>query len=84
MLENRSFDHLFGFFPPPAGETIETCWRCIPRSSTCWNPRCPNPPITQRFEASWPAPFAVNDKEGPVAKLEAAELKEGNAWLGMI
>jgi phospholipase C len=23
MLENRSFDHLFGFFPPPAGETIE-------------------------------------------------------------
>jgi Phosphoesterase family len=23
MLENRSFDHLFGFFPAPAGETIE-------------------------------------------------------------
>ena len=23
MLENRSFDRLFGFFPPPAGETIE-------------------------------------------------------------
>ena len=23
ILENRSFDHLFGFFPAPAGETIE-------------------------------------------------------------
>ena len=23
MLENRSFDHLFGFFPPAAGQTIE-------------------------------------------------------------
>ena len=23
LLENRSFDHLFGFFPHPAGEKIE-------------------------------------------------------------
>jgi Phosphoesterase family len=23
MLENRSFDHLLGFFAPPAGETVE-------------------------------------------------------------
>jgi phospholipase C len=29
MLENRSFDHMFGFLPPPDGEKIENTFEVV-------------------------------------------------------
>ena len=52
LLENRSFDHLFGFFRPPAEEKIE-------------NLLALDSSPTNLLDPSQPAPFAVDDKDGP-------------------
>ena len=63
MLENRSFDHVFGFFEPGPGESITNL-----RSSSLTNrfdPAKPVSPSNPAVAATSPAPFAVHDKEGP-------------------
>ena len=64
MLENRSFDHLFGFFQAPAGETIENVLAHSPAFNLL-DPSRPESADNPAFKASQPAPFAVDDKEGP-------------------
>jgi phospholipase C len=66
MLENRSFDHLFGFFTPAgAGQTIENL---LGPNGTLANRLNPDQPVSAsnpQFTVGQPAPFAVHDKEGP-------------------
>jgi phospholipase C len=65
LLENRSFDHLFGFFPPPAGETIENLLGLDSPPTNLLDPSKPPSADNPTFEASQPAFFAVDDKDGP-------------------
>jgi phospholipase C len=62
MLENRSFDHLFGFFKPAAGQQLE---RLTGQEFNLFDPSKPSSTSNRRFRVNEPAPFAVRDKEGP-------------------
>jgi len=63
MLENRSFDHLFGFATAPAGQTIENL--VGKNLSNLLNPAKPESATNPKILAKKTAPFAVHDKEGP-------------------
>lgn len=65
MLENRSFDHVFGFFKPAAGQTIENLHGPNAALSNRLDPSKPASTSNPSFAVSHPAPFAVHDKEGP-------------------
>ena len=65
MQENRSFDHLFGFFPPPAGQQIENILALESPPVNLLDPTRPESASNPAFEVSQPAPFAVDDKDGP-------------------
>src|SRR5215470_865933 len=71
MLENRSFDHLFGFFQPTAGQTIENLRGPNAASSNLLDPAQPTSAKNPKFTVSQPAPFAVHDKEGPPHSFQA-------------
>jgi phospholipase C len=64
-LENRSFDHFFGFFPPAGGQTIENLLGANSHLFNLLDPAKPESGDNPRFTVSQPAPFAVHDKEGP-------------------
>jgi len=65
MLENRSFDHLFGFFAPAPGQTVENLRGAHPALSNLLDPSQPKSATNPDFPARTGAPFAVHDKEGP-------------------
>jgi phospholipase C len=65
MLENRSFDHLFGFSVAAAGQSIENLLGSHGPFSNRLDPSKPASPTNPEFIASSPAPFAVHDKDGP-------------------
>ncbi len=65
MLENRSFDHYFGFFEPSAGQKIENLLGPNAGLSNRPDPSKPESPDNPRFPVSKNAPFAVHDKDGP-------------------
>jgi phospholipase C len=65
LLENRSFDHLFGFATPPAGEKLENLLALDSLPSNLLNPAKAESAANPSFPVSQPAPFAVHDKEGP-------------------
>ena len=63
MLENRSFDHIFGFASAPAGQTIENL--VGKNLSNLVDPSKPKSATNPEIPAKKNAPFAVHDKEGP-------------------
>lgn len=63
MLENRSFDHIFGFAEAPAGQTMEGL--VGKNASNLLDPSKPESATNPKFAAKKTAPFAVHDKEGP-------------------
>ena len=65
MLENRSFDHLFGFFPPPAGQQVENILALGSPPFNLLDPSKSESATNPRFVVSRPAQFAVDDKDGP-------------------
>jgi endonuclease G, mitochondrial len=65
MLENRSFDHLFGFANPSAGQTLDNLLPLSPLPSNLLDPHKPPSASNPSFHVSQPAPFAVHDKFGP-------------------
>jgi phospholipase C len=71
MLENRSFDHMFGFFEPSPGQVIENLGGTNAKPSNLLDPSKPSAPDNPRFTVSEPAPFAVHDKEGPAHSFNA-------------
>lgn len=71
MLENRSFDHLFGFFRPDGGQTIDNLLEADPNASNLLDPSKPEGADNPRFRASEPAPFAVHDTAGPAHSFNA-------------
>lgn len=79
MLENRSFDHLFGFVQPPAGQQLEGL---SGQESNLFDPSKPESPTNRRFRVSQPAPFAVRDKEGPSHSFNAVCVQLCNVKTG--
>ncbi len=65
MLENRSFDHLFGFFEQTAGQTIENLSGANSTLSNLLDPASPESANNPALPVKQPAPFAVHDKDGP-------------------
>lgn len=65
MLENRSFDEMFGFFEPAAGQTIEQIRGANENLSNVLDPSKPASVNNPSFAVGQPAPFAVHDKDGP-------------------
>ncbi len=65
MLENRSFDHLFGFLEVPAGQKIDNLRGVHPVPSNRLDPSKPASSSNADIPATSPAPFAVHDTEGP-------------------
>jgi phospholipase C len=65
MLENRAFDHLFGFVDAPNGQTINNLLTLDPLPSNLLDPSKSVSESNPSFVVSHPAPFAVHDKEGP-------------------
>jgi phospholipase C len=65
MLENRSFDHLFGFADPPTGQTLDNLLTLQPLPSNVLDPSKPPSASNPSFQVSHPAPFAIHDKDGP-------------------
>jgi len=78
VLENRSFDHLFGFFPPAAGETVENLMRLDPLPVNLLDPSKPASVANPAFAVSQPAPFAVHDKEGPSHSFKSVNVQLTN------
>jgi len=81
MLENRSFDHLFGFFQAASGQTCEN----LLGGTTFTNRLDPDKPVSAanpEFPAKQPAPFAVHDKEGPAHSFNAVNVQLSNQKAG--
>jgi phospholipase C len=82
MLENRSFDHLFGFFTPAAGQKIENVLSLDSPPVNLLDPAMPNSASNPLFKVSQPAPFAVNDKEGPSHSFNSVNVQLTNSSRG--
>jgi phospholipase C len=71
MLENRSFDHIFGFFQPAAGQNIDNLQGANSTLFNLLDPASPESATNPAFPVKQPAPFAVHDKEGPAHSFNA-------------
>ena len=65
MLENRSFDHLYGFLVPSAGQSVDNLLASQSGFANRLDPSQPASPTNPEFAATQSAPFAVHDKDGP-------------------
>lgn len=65
LLENRSFDHIFGFAQHAAGQLIDNLLTIQQPPRNLLDPSRPESASNPSFAASNPAPFAVHDREGP-------------------
>jgi phospholipase C len=82
MLENRAFDHIFGFFQAQPGQTIENLQGVNSTSSNLLDPSQPQSANNPEFVVSQPAPFAVHDKEGPPHSFNAVCVQLCNSTSG--
>jgi phospholipase C len=78
MQENRSFDHLFGFFAPRDGGKIENILALDSPPFNLLHPTTPKSARNPAFEVSQPAPFAVDDKDGPSHSFNAVNVQLTN------
>src|SRR5262249_6554386 len=78
MLENRSFDHLFGFFKPSSGQAIENLRGANAKLSNLLDPSRPSSADNPAFKVGHNAPFAVHDKDGPPHSFHAVCLQLSN------
>jgi phospholipase C len=70
VLENRAFDHYYGFFEPASGQTIENIAGLNPIPFNLLDPSKPPTGTNKKFPATKNAPFAVHDKLGPSHSFE--------------
>jgi phospholipase C len=82
LLENRSFDHLFGFFPPPVGQNIENLLALDSLPINLLDPSKPLSADNPSFATSQPAPFAVDDKDGPSHSFNSVNVQLTNSSRG--
>jgi phospholipase C len=82
MLENRSLDHVFGFFKQSSGQTIENLQGANATLSNLLDPSQPESPSNPKFTVGQPAPFAVNDKDGPPHSFNAVCIQLCNSQSG--
>jgi len=71
MLENRSLDHVFGFFQQSPGQTTENLQGANASLLNLLDPSQPESATNPKFTVSQPAPFAVHDKDGPAHSFNA-------------
>jgi phospholipase C len=65
MLENRSFDHIFGFAKSPDNQQINNLLTLGKEVFNLLDPSQPESSSNPKFPATSGAEFAVHDKEGP-------------------
>src|SRR5690349_129613 len=82
LLENRAFDHLFGFAQPDAGQSIENVVSSGTGFSNRLDPSKPASATNPEFAAATPAPFAVHDKDGPSHSFDAVCVQLCNSKTG--
>ncbi len=82
MLENRSFDQLFGFFQQSAGQKIENLQGPNAALSNLLDPSQPESASNPKFTVGQPAPFAVHDKDGPPHSFNAVCVQLCNSNAG--
>jgi phospholipase C len=82
MLENRSFDHIFGFSQPAPGQSIENVSSSSTGFSNRLDPSKPASATNPEFSAATPAPFAVHDKDGPSHSFNAVNVQLCNSKTG--
>ena len=82
MLENRAFDHLFGFSQPPPAQSIENVLSSGTGFSNRLDPSKPTSATNPEFIAAKPAPFAVQDKNGPSHSFNAVNVQLCNSKTG--
>jgi phospholipase C len=75
MLENRSLDHVFGFFQPSSGQTIENLKDGNSNLSNLLDPSKPSSNDNPAFKVGQDAPFAIHDKDGPPHSFHAVCLQ---------
>ena len=75
ILENRAFDHLFGFSQRPPGQSIENVLSSATGFSNRLDPSRPASATNPEFSAVKSAPFAVHDKERPSHSFNAVNLQ---------
>ena len=78
MLENRSFDHIFGFAAAPPGQQIDNVLSLNSLPSNLLDPTRPESDGNPSFQVSQPAPFAVHDKEGPSHSFNSVNVQLSN------
>jgi len=81
MLENRSFDHFFGFSEPPAGQKIEGL-RTGETHFNLLDPSKPQSASNPRVPVGHAAPDAVHDKMGPPHSFHAVSTQLCNQSSG--
>jgi phospholipase C len=79
MLENRSFDHVFGFFQQSSGQTIENLKGNNSNLANLLDPSKPTSNDNPTFKVGQDAPFAVHDKDGPPHSFHAVCLQLCNS-----
>jgi phospholipase C len=82
MLENRSLDHLFGFFQPASGQQIENLQGSNAALFNLLDPSQPESASNPKFTVGQPAPFAVHDKDGPPHSFNAVCIQLCNSQSG--
>jgi phospholipase C len=78
MQENRSFDHLCGFFPSSRGQKVENILALESLRVNLLDPAKPKSARNPAFEVSQPAPFAVDNKDGPSHSFNAVNVQLTN------
>ncbi len=82
MLENRSFDHLFGFFQQSTGQKVENLQGPNATLSNLLDPSQAPSATNPSFTVGQPAPFAIHDKDGPPHSFHAVCLQLCNSQSG--
>jgi phospholipase C len=82
LLENRSFDHLFGFATPPPGQSLDNLLSLPTLPANLLDPSKPQSSDNPSFTTSQPAPPTVHDKEGPPHSFNAVNLQLTNKSTG--
>src|SRR5882762_1310611 len=82
MLENRSFDHVFGFLQPAPGQQVDNLQGPNATLSSLLDPSQPESATNPKITVGQPAPFAVHDKDGPAHSFNAVCIQLCNSQDG--
>jgi len=82
LLENRAFDHMFGFVEAPRGQSIDNIRTLDAVPANLLDPSRAESASNPSFAVAEPAPFAVHDREGPSHSFNAVNTQLTNSLTG--